>query len=120
MVSKFDSYIVVQADDGDDVPELQRKVTAIQHQITFSGVKTTVHDVRLNLLETNSYDGTFLWKIDDFGIHYEEAVTGRVLSICSPQFYIGRYGYKVKIYCLTIPLFSMVVLNSSPHTSLLM
>ena len=114
MISKFVFYIVVQADDG-DVPELQRKVTAIQHQITLSGVKMTVHGVRLNLLETISFDGTFLWKIDDFGVRYEGAVTGRVLSTYSPQFYVGRYGYKVKIYCLT-----MVVLNSSPHTSLLM
>ncbi|CAB3996607.1 TNF receptor-associated factor 3 [Paramuricea clavata] len=47
------------------------------------------------LSETTSYDGTFLWKIDDFGRRLQDAVAGRCLSIYSPDFYVGQFGYKV-------------------------
>ena len=65
----------------------------MERQMTLSDVQMTDHDVEFNVLQTSSHDGTFVWKIDDFGRRYQEAVTGRVLSIYSPQFYIS--GYKV-------------------------
>ena len=53
------------------------------------------HDVKIAILETTSYDGVFYWKIDDFTRRVQDAVTGKCLSIYSPQFYVKRYGYKV-------------------------
>ena len=45
-------------------------------------------------LQTTTYDGTLLWKIDDFGRCLRDAA-GRCLSINSPHFFVGFYGYKV-------------------------
>ena len=59
--------------------------------MTLSDVQMADHDVKINMLETSSHDGTFVWKIDDFGRRYQEAVAGRVPSIYSPQFYVGHY-----------------------------
>ena len=67
----------------------------MEHQITLSDVQMADHDVKINMLETNSHNGTFVWNIDEFGRRYQEAVAGRVPYIYSPHFYVGRYGYKV-------------------------
>lgn len=77
------------------MPELERRVAAMEHQSTLSDVQMADHDVKIAMLETTSYDGTFFWKIGDFGRRLQDAVAGRCLSIYSPQFYVGRYGYKV-------------------------
>ena len=63
--------------------------------MTLTDVQMADRDVKINMLETSSHGGTFVWKIEDFGRRYQEAVAGRVPSIYSPQFYVGRYGYKV-------------------------
>ncbi len=77
--------------------DLERRVGAIEHQNTLTDVQIADHDVKITMLETTSYDGVFFWKIDDFGRRLQDAIAGRCLSIYSPQFYVGRYGYKVII-----------------------
>jgi hypothetical protein len=52
-------------------------------------------DEKVTMSETTSYDGTFIWKIENFGRQLDDAVAGRYLSIYSPHFYVGRNGYKV-------------------------
>ncbi|CAB3985561.1 TNF receptor-associated factor 3-like [Paramuricea clavata] len=80
---------------NETVSELERRVAAMEHQTTLSEVEMADHDLKIGMLETTSYDGIFFWKIDDFGRRLQDAVAGRCLSIYSPQFYVGRYGYKV-------------------------
>ena len=69
----------------------------MEHQDTLTDVQIADHDVKINMLERTSYDGTFFWKIEDFGRLLQDAISGRCLSIYSPQFYVCRYGYKVLI-----------------------
>ena len=51
--------------------------------------------MQIQMLEATSYNGTYFWKIDRYSQRFQEAVTGKTLSIYSPPFYVGRFGYKV-------------------------
>ena len=52
-------------------------------------------DVRIQLLERATYDGTFLWKIDNYAQRRREAINGATLSLYSSPFYTSRQGYKM-------------------------
>ena len=52
-------------------------------------------ELRLQLLERATYNGIFLWKIDDFSRRRREATDGITLSLYSTPFYTGRHGYKM-------------------------
>ena len=52
-------------------------------------------DLRFQLLETASYDGTLVWKIRDYERRKRDAVNGRTLSLYSQPFYSSRFGYKM-------------------------
>lgn len=82
--------------DDETVSDLERRIASLEHQNSLSDVQIADHDVKLNMLDSTSYEGTFIWKIEDFARISNDAQTGRSLSIYSPQFYVGRYGYKVK------------------------
>ena len=86
---------VGQGNSGEDAAAMERRVLRIEHQQTLSDVQMAEHDVKISMLETTSYDGSYIWKIEDLGRRIHEAVTGKTLSIYSPPFYVGRFGYKV-------------------------
>ncbi|XP_043914412.1 TNF receptor-associated factor 2 [Protopterus annectens] len=48
-----------------------------------------------------TYDGVFIWKIQDFSQKRQEAIAGRAPAMFSPAFYTSKYGYKM---CLRIYL----------------
>ncbi|XP_052821939.1 TNF receptor-associated factor 2 isoform X1 [Octopus bimaculoides] len=48
-----------------------------------------------------SYDGTFIWKLDDFEKRRKDAVKGTCPSLYSTPFYTSKYGYKM---CLRLYL----------------
>jgi hypothetical protein len=52
-------------------------------------------DLRFQILETASYDGTLMWKLRDYARRKQDAVQGRTLSLYSQPFYTHRYGYKM-------------------------
>lgn len=61
-----------------------------------------VHDIRLadmdlrfQVLETASYNGTLIWKIRDYKRRKQEAVAAKTLSLYSQPFYTGYFGYKM-------------------------
>ena len=58
-------------------------------------------DLRLLAVETNSYNGMIVFKINNFRRRLDEARTGRRVSLYSPTFYTNRHGYKV---CLRVYL----------------
>lgn len=62
----------------------------------------SVHDIRLadmdlrfQVLETASYNGTLIWKIRDYKRRKQEAVAAKTLSLYSQPFYTGYFGYKM-------------------------
>ncbi|XP_077986061.1 TNF receptor-associated factor 2-like isoform X2 [Glandiceps talaboti] len=74
---------------------LERKMKAQDRIIALKDVTLAENDLRLQSLETASYNGEILWKITDFQLRRNEAVSGRKLAIYSPCFYSSRYGYKM-------------------------
>ncbi|CAL9686722.1 unnamed protein product [Knipowitschia caucasica] len=57
-------------------------------------------DLRFQVLETASYNGTLIWKIQDYARRKAEAVSGKTLSLYSQPFYTSYFGYKmcVRVY----------------------
>uniref|UniRef100_A0A4W6FDH2 TNF receptor-associated factor n=1 Tax=Lates calcarifer TaxID=8187 RepID=A0A4W6FDH2_LATCA len=52
-------------------------------------------DLRFQVLETASYNGTLIWKIRDYKRRKQEAVAAKTLSLYSQPFYTGYFGYKM-------------------------
>ena len=52
-------------------------------------------DLRLQMLETVSYNGVLMWKIAGYRRRKADAKCGRVISLYSQPFYTGIYGYKM-------------------------
>lgn len=67
----------------------------VEHSLSLHEIQLADQDLKLQILETTSYDGTFLWKIDEFQRRFRESVDGKTISIYSPPFYTARYGYKL-------------------------
>ncbi|KAM3838100.1 TNF receptor-associated factor 3 [Diretmus argenteus] len=52
-------------------------------------------DLRFQVLETASFNGTLIWKIRDYKRRKQEAVVSKTLSLYSQPFYTGYFGYKM-------------------------
>ncbi|KAK7104049.1 TNF receptor-associated factor 3-like [Littorina saxatilis] len=74
---------------------LSTQLTAHDRQLGVHDVRMAEMDLRFQLLETASYDGTLVWKIRDYERRKRDAVNGRTLSLYSQPFYTGRFGYKM-------------------------
>ena len=54
-------------------------------------------DLRIQLNEHATYNGIFIWKINDFAHRRREAVNGVTQSLYSSPFYTSQHGYKMCI-----------------------
>ncbi|XP_077986458.1 TNF receptor-associated factor 2-like [Glandiceps talaboti] len=92
---------IVQAMKNDDrkirewLEALEKKTKAQDRIIALKDVTLAEQDLRIQSLEMTSYDGILNWKISQFGRKRRDAISGRTLSIYSPYFFTGRYGYKM-------------------------
>ena len=75
--------------------ECERRLDRAEHQLALHEVQLSEQDMQIQMLEATSYNGTYIWKIDNYSRRFQEAVSGKTLSIYSPPFYVGRFGYKV-------------------------
>ena len=75
--------------------ECERRLDRAEHQLALNEIQLSEQDMQIQMLEATSYNGTYIWKIDHYSRRFQEAVSGRTLSIYSPPFYVGRFGYKV-------------------------
>ena len=73
----------------------ERRLDRTEHQLALREIRLSKQDLQIQILRATSYDGVFLWKIDQYSRRFQEAVSGKNPSICSPPFYVGRFGYKV-------------------------
>ena len=71
------------------------RLNSVEHSLALHEIQLADQDFKLQMVETTSYDGTFLWKIDNFQRRFRESVEGKTISIYSPPFYTARYGYKL-------------------------
>ena len=67
----------------------------MENQMGMHAVRIAEHDLRFQVMETASFDGTLLWKIKDFSRRKRDADNGKTLSLYSQPFYTSRYGYKM-------------------------
>ena len=75
--------------------EYERRLDRTEHQLSLHEIQLSEQDMQIQMLEATSYNGTYIWKIDQYSRRFQEAVSGKTLSIYSPPFYVGRFGYKV-------------------------
>ena len=75
--------------------ECERRLDRAEHQLALHEVQLSEQDMQIQMLEATSYNGTYIWKIDHYSRRFQEAASGKTLSIYSPPFYVGRFGYKV-------------------------
>lgn len=81
--------------DGASVTELKRRIGIHDTQFAQIDVQMAELDLRFQILETASYDGTLMWKLRDYSRRKQDAIAGRTLSLYSQPFYSHRYGYKM-------------------------
>jgi len=81
--------------DSSSTRACDRRLDRAEHQLTLHEIQLSEQDVQIQILEATSYNGDYVWKIDHFSRRYDEAISGKTPSICSPPFYVGRFGYKV-------------------------
>ena len=73
----------------------ERRQERNEHQLTLHEIRLSEQDMKMQMLQATSYDGNFIWKIDNYSRRFQEAVSGKTPSIYSAPFYVGRFGYKV-------------------------
>ncbi|KAJ1134344.1 hypothetical protein NDU88_000796 [Pleurodeles waltl] len=86
--------------------EVEARIAILEDKVKEQDSMLVLKDMMLQGLATHlqalqqaTYDGTFIWKINDIERKMKEARTGKRTALFSPAFYTGRYGYKV---CLKI------------------
>ncbi|XP_076833840.1 TNF receptor-associated factor 3 [Brachyhypopomus gauderio] len=77
-------------------------LASLETQLSQHDKMLSVHDIRLadmdlklQVLETASFNGTLIWKIRDYKRRKQEAVASKTLSLYSQPFYTGYFGYKM-------------------------
>ncbi|CAN9501908.1 unnamed protein product [Ophioblennius macclurei] len=77
-------------------------LTSLETQLNRHDDMLSVHEIRLadmdlrfQVLETSSYNGTLIWKIRDYKRRKQDAVAAKTLSLYSQPFYTGYFGYKM-------------------------
>ena len=59
----------------------------LENQLAVQDVQIAELNLKLQLLESTSYDGKLLWKIDNYNRRKQDAITGKTPSLYSPPFY---------------------------------
>ncbi|XP_062379279.1 TNF receptor-associated factor 3 isoform X1 [Sardina pilchardus] len=74
---------------------LETQVSRHDDMLSVHEVRLADMDLRFQVLETASYNGTLIWKIRDYKRRKQEAVASKTLSLYSQPFYTGYFGYKM-------------------------
>eukprot|EP00112_Aurelia_sp_Birch-Aquarium-sp1_P021887 Seg5995.2 transcript_id=Seg5995.2/GoldUCD/mRNA.D3Y31 product="TNF receptor-associated factor 3" protein_id=Seg5995.2/GoldUCD/D3Y31 len=75
--------------------EIDKRAERIENQLALQDVQMAELNLKLQLLESTSYNGTLTWKIDNYHRRKQDAVIGKTPSLYSPPFYASRFGYKM-------------------------
>ena len=74
--------------------DLQR-LQAYERECGLQDIKLAEFDLRLQVQEVVSYDGTLLWKIKEYPRRLRDAKNRNPLSLYSQPFHTSRFGYKL-------------------------
>ncbi|XP_037341754.1 TNF receptor-associated factor 3 isoform X1 [Pungitius pungitius] len=74
---------------------LENQLKRHDEMLSVHEIRLADMDLRFQVLETASYNGTLIWKIRDYKRRKQEAVGAKTLSLYSQPFYTGYFGYKM-------------------------
>ena len=74
---------------------LAERLDIVETQLGIFNLRMVEMDLRFQLLEASSYNGSLLWKITNYSKRKADALAGKTLSLYSQPFYTHRHGYKM-------------------------
>lgn len=77
------------------VASLETQLNRHDDMLSVHEIRLADMDLRFQVLETSSYNGTLIWKIRDYKRRKQDAVAAKTLSLYSQPFYTGYFGYKM-------------------------
>ena len=87
---------VLETKIGPQLNQLQSRMSALENKDGTAHAQQLVDiDLRMQVLETASYNGMLIWKIRDYSTRRQDARSGGILSLYSQPFYTSRHGYKM-------------------------
>ncbi|XP_067099071.1 TNF receptor-associated factor 3 isoform X1 [Osmerus mordax] len=75
--------------------QLESQLSRHDDMLSVHEIRLADIDLRFQVLETASFNGTLIWKIRDYKRRKQEAVAAKTLSLYSQPFYTGYFGYKM-------------------------
>ncbi|XP_033106145.1 TNF receptor-associated factor 3-like [Anneissia japonica] len=73
----------------------QQQISNMKKEMDIQSAQLSEQNLRFQILETASYDGVLMWKINSVRMRKQEADSGKIVSLYSQPFYAGRFGYKM-------------------------
>ncbi|XP_028294687.1 TNF receptor-associated factor 3 isoform X2 [Gouania willdenowi] len=77
------------------VASLETQMNRHDEMLSVHEIRLADMDLRFQVLETASYNGTLIWKIREYKRRKQDAVSAKTLSLYSQPFYTGYFGYKM-------------------------
>ena len=71
------------------------KILDLDHRLERVQSSSIDQELHLQLIERASYNGTLIWKLDEFERRRKEAMEGVTLSLYSTPFFTSKHGYKM-------------------------
>ena len=68
-------------------PGVENRVERVENHLALQDVRLAELNLKLQLIESTTFDGTLIWKIDNFTRRHHDAKIGKTPSLYSPPFY---------------------------------
>lgn len=81
--------------EGETRKDQEKRIRLLEEALALKDAALADQSMRLEMMESISYDGIFVWKISDFNKKKMEAISGLQRGIYSPYFFTSRFGYKI-------------------------
>ncbi|XP_059376467.1 TNF receptor-associated factor 3-like [Carassius carassius] len=95
IVSSLDPGRVGSSSGSHTLGSLEQQLSRHDDLMSVHDIRLAEMDLKLQVLETASFNGTLIWKIRDYKRRKQEAVASKTLSLYSQPFYTGYFGYKM-------------------------
>ncbi|TRY59652.1 hypothetical protein DNTS_027395 [Danionella cerebrum] len=95
VVSSMDSACVNSTSSSNNLASLEQQLLRHDNLMSVHDVRLAEMDLKLQVLETASFNGTLIWKIREYKRRKQEAVASKTLSLYSQPFYTSYFGYKM-------------------------
>lgn len=95
---KFTELIKSSAAEGEpyekQIDTLNQKLKRLDVIHKQNSVQMKDIELKTKLYQSTTYDGTYIWKLDNLQKRYLDAVAGNVTELLTPPLYTSRFGYK--------------------------